>query len=209
MTTATRTIYRAAAGGVTLVAVGVQYYLVVSGSADAVRTSIRFFSFFTILTNIIAAIALLVPVIAPRSAVGEFLDRPAARTAIASYIIVVGTVYFLLLSDLSHRSGLGLFIEKSLHYVTPPLFVIDWLLFVDKRSLSWRATPRAMLYPLVYGIWTLAHGAASDWYPYPFVDVVDLGYPRALANMAGLFIVLALLDAVLIAIGRRIGPIAT
>lgn len=209
MTSTTRTIYRAAAGALTLVAVATQYYLVVHGAPDAVRTSIRFFSFFTILTNILAAIALLVPVVAPRSAVGDFLERPTVRTAIASYIIVVGAVYFVLLSGLSHRSGLGLFVEKSLHYVTPPLFVADWLLFVDKRKVSWSATPRAMLYPLAYGVWTLAHGAATDWYPYPFVDVVDLGYLRVLANMVGLFMVLALVDAVLIAIGRRIGPIAT
>ena len=84
-----------------------------------------------------------------------------------------------------------------------------WLLFVDKRSLDWRAVPRAMLYPLAYGAWTLAHGAATGWYPYPFVDVVDLGYVQALANMTGLFVVLAVLDATLIAVGRRIGPTAT
>ncbi len=51
--------------------------------------------------------------------------------------------------------------------------------------------PRALLFPLAYGAWTLAHGAATGWYPYPFVDVVDLGYLRVLANIVGLFVVLA------------------
>ncbi len=172
---------------------------------EAVAVSINFFSFFTILTNIAAAIALLVPVAAPRSAAGAFLERPGVRTAIASYIIMVGVVYWLLLAGLSHRTGWSLSIEKALHYVTPPLFVLDWLLFVDKRAVGWSAVPRALLFPLAYGAWTLAHGAATGWYPYPFVDVVDLGYLRVLANIVGLFVVLAALDAALIMMGRRIG----
>jgi hypothetical protein len=207
-----KTIYRAAAGAFIAFAVGMQYWLLVREETAGVMaaSSLKFFSFFTILTNVLAAVTLLVPVIAPQSSAGKFLARPSVRTAVTGYIIMVGVVYYLLLRDVSQRQGWPLFFEQMLHYVTPPLFVLDWLAFVPKRELNWRVCLGAMGFPLVYLAWTLAHGAATGWYPYPFIDVVELGYPRALANIAGLVLVFLALEVALVGVGRaieqRIGP---
>jgi hypothetical protein len=207
-----KTIYRAAAGAFIALAVGMQYWLLVREETAGVMaaSSLKFFSFFTILTNVLAAATLLVPVIAPQSWAGKFLARPSVRTAVTGYIIMVGVVYYLLLRDVSQRQGWPLFLEQMLHYVTPPLFVLDWLAFVPKRELNWRVGLGAMGFPLVYLAWTLAHGAATGWYPYPFIDVVELGYPRALANIAGLVLVFLALEVALVGVGRaieqRIGP---
>lgn len=201
-----KSIYRLAAGAMTAGLVAAQYWFSVVDAADGalLSRSLKFFSFFTILTNLLAAAALLAPVIAPRSALGRFLDRPGVRTAIAGYIIMVGVVYYLLLVGLSDRQGASLFIEHALHAVTPPLFLVDWLLFVDRRSVGWRVGLRGLVYPLVYLAWTLGHGASSGWYPYPFLDVADLGYARVLANAAGLVVIYIALEAVLVAIGRAL-----
>ena len=208
-----QTIYRAAAGAFTVICVIMQYWLLVRGDtfAGMAASSLRFFSFFTILTNILAAAALLIPLIAPRSAAGQYLARPSVRTAITGYIIIVGVVYYLLLSGLSQRQGWPMFFEHMLHYVTPPLFVLDWLAFVDKRDLPWRVDLSAMSFPLAYLAWTLLHGAASGWYPYPFLDVSELGYPRAILNIIGLTLVFLALEIGLVGIGRvrdRRDPVA-
>lgn len=202
--------YRLMAGGFTAFCVAVQYGLLVhsEGGADAVGLSIEFFSFFTILTNVIAALGLLVPVLAPRSAVAAFLVRPTVRTAIAGYMIMVGVVYYLLLLGVSGRQGWSLFLEHLLHAATPPLFVLDWLAFVDKRALDWRVGLRALFYPLAYVGYTLARGAATGWYPYPFLDVNELGYARVMINIGALVGAYVLLIAVMAALGRRLGPIA-
>jgi hypothetical protein len=201
-------IYRAAAGAFTLFVVVVQYWLVVRYETldSMVASSVKFFSFFTILTNILAAAALLVPLIAPHSRLGRFFARPSVRTAIAGYIIMVGTVYYLLLRDLSQRQGWPLILERTLHYVTPPLYLIDWALFVPKRNVDWRVGLAALGFPLAYVTWTLVHGALSGWYPYPFIDVADLGYARTLVNIAGLIAIFLLLEVALVAIGWCIGP---
>jgi hypothetical protein len=198
-----QTTYRAAAGVFTAVCVVAQYWLLVRGDSwlGMAGSSLRFFSFFTILTNLLAAAALLVPVVAPHSAAGRFLARPTVRTAVTGYIIMVGVIYDLLLRDLSQRQGWPMFFEHMLHYVTPPLFVVDWLAFVDKRDLDWRVGFGALGFPLVYIAWTLVHGALSGWYPYPFVDVADLGYARTLLNIAGLVLLFLALEVVLAAIG--------
>jgi hypothetical protein len=202
----TEVIYRAIAGVVTLALVVTQYALLVSGKsmADAGSASVRFFSFFTILTNLIAAVALLVPVAAPSSGAAGFLTRPAVRTAITGYMIMVGVVYYLLLAGLSQRGGLPLLIEHMLHALTPPLFLLDWLLFVDKRRLDWRLGLRSLGYPLAYIAYTLAHGAATGWYPYPFLDVAEIGYTRVAANVAALVAVYVVLTAALAALGQRL-----
>jgi hypothetical protein len=202
------TIYRTLAGAFTALCVLAQYWLSVHGETlgQAAASSVKFFSFFTILTNILAAVALLAPVVAPRSSLGAFLARPTVRTAITGYIIMVGTVYYLLLRDLSHRQGFSLMLEQALHYVTPPLFVLDWVLFVPKRDVDWRVGFAALGFPLAYVGWTLVHGALTGWYPYPFTDVAELGYPRALLNMAGLTAIFLALVAALAAIGKRLWP---
>jgi hypothetical protein len=205
-----RATYRLVAGGFTALCVAVQYGLLVhgEGGANAVALSIEFFSFFTILTNIIAALALLLPVLAPRSAAAAFLLQPTVRTAIAGYMIMVGVVYYLLLLGVSGRQGWSLFFEHLLHVATPPLFVLDWLAFVDKRTVDWRVGLRALGYPLAYVGYTLVRGAATGWYPYPFLDVADLGYARVALNIGALVGAYILLVAVMAAIGRRLSPIA-
>ena len=203
------TVYRLAAGVFTAFVIAVRYWFVVGDEetfAQFASTSVKFFSFFTILTSVLAAAALLAPVLAPGTVVGKFLARPSVRTAIAGYIIMVGAVYHLLLLGVSREQGWPLTFELMLHYVTPPLFVIDWALFVPKRNVDWRVGFTALGFPLAYVVWILVHGAATGWYPYPFLDVSELGYPATLLNIAGLIAIFLALEVALVAIGRRLGP---
>lgn len=199
-----KSTYRLAVGIFTASVVGLQYGLTVAGARDPLVVSIRFFSFFTILCSLLAAAALLLPVVLPRSTFATFLDRPPVRAALAGYMIMVGGVYYVLLVGLSNREGWQLWLEHVLHAVIPPLFVLDWLLFVDKRALDWRLGLRALAFPLAYIGWTLVHGAATDWYPYPFLDAAQLGTARVLVNVAGLVAIYVALVAVLVGIGRRL-----
>ncbi len=60
----------------------------------------------------------------------------------------------------------------------------------------------ALGFPLAYLVWTVIHGAATGWYPYPFVDVAELGYARAAVNTAGLVLAFLALEMALVGIGR-------
>jgi hypothetical protein len=111
-----KNLYRTFVGALGLVAVAVQYWLVTHGQGGALlpASSVRFFSFFTILTNLLAAVAMLAPVLAPESSLGRILGRPSVRTAIAGYIVIVGTVYYALLSAIDKATGLHLYLEYVL-----------------------------------------------------------------------------------------------
>jgi len=173
--------------------------------ADPLTRNVNFFSFFTIQSNILVALAMLLPAVAPGTWLARFFASPGVRIAIATYIIIVGVVYYALLAHLWDPEGLNLLSLIILHYVTPVAFVADWLFFTGKGEARWFATVRALAYPAVYAVWTLARGAVTGWYPYPFIDVADHGYPVVLTNMAGLALAFLVLGLVLTAIDKRLG----
>lgn len=209
MTPASVRIYRTLAALVGWLAVGIQYYTLVHDKTGAAFTSetIFFLSFFTIWTNILLATAMTFSGLAPRSAAGAFFSRPGVRTALCVYIIIVAVVYHWLLSDLWDPKGLQLFADRLLHTVVPIMFVLDWLMFVPKGTLGVASLPLWLFIPFVYMVYTLVRGAAVSEYPYPFVDVVQLGYPAVIVNIFGLSAAFIAVGLVLIAVDRRLGLI--
>jgi hypothetical protein len=175
-------------------AVLAQYWLSTT-ELGLVPGTINYFSFFTILSNILVALALTFPG-------SRIFSRPGVRTAIAVYIFVVGTIFFFLLRQIYHPVGLGWYVNILLHYTMPPLYILDWALFVPKKNLSYKSIPAWLIYPVAYCAWLLAHGAASGFYPYPFLNAAELGYPRTALNILGLGVFIAGLSAAFIAIGR-------
>jgi hypothetical protein len=196
--------FRMAAGILGWAALLLQYALVLTGTlgADSFTRSINFFSYFTILTNTLAALALTLPWLAPQSGLGRFFSRPTARTAIATYMIIVMAVVYFVLRHLTNLQGWNLIADILLHYVMPVLFVIDWLFFVPKETLKLNDTPAWMAYPIVYLVWTFIHGAYSGFYPYPFLNNSELGIVRVLLNEAGLLAIFLVLGLILVSGGQ-------
>ncbi len=48
--------------------------------------------------------------------------------------------------------------------------------------------PGWCLYPIVYFVYALVRGEILGSYPYPFIDVTEIGYSRALVNAMGLLV---------------------
>ncbi len=187
-------LIRIVGAGLGWFAILAQYWLS-TAEHGFVAGSVNYFSFFTILSNIIVALAFTLPG-------SKIFSRPGVRTAIAVYIFVVGTIFFFLLRKLFHPVGLGWYVNIILHYTMPPLYILDWVLFVPKRNLTYQSIPYWLIYPVVYCAWTLAHGAVSGYYPYPFLNAGELGYPRIALNILALGAFFAGLSAGFICVGR-------
>ena len=197
-------LFRLCAGLIGVYALALQYWVIgYNKSGQSLITwTINFFSFFTILVNTLAALAMLWPVLAPRSRMGQFLVRPSTRAAITVYIIVVSGVYHFVLRPGLHTKGFELIADSLLHYATPTFFVADWFLNVPKGSLRWKSALAVLIFPGIYIVWTLAHGEATGWYPYPFANVRKLGLDTALTNAGGLLVVFFLLQLLAVGVDR-------
>lgn len=208
-------MWRAAFAVLCWAALALQYILMV-GPVEGwavVSRSLHYFSFFTILTNILVALALTGPLMDPDRRVARWTAGADVRTAIGVYILVVGLVHHFLLAPYWKPQGLAFGANLVLHYVMPAAYLLDWVWFTAKGRLKWSAPLRWLAFPLGYSAWTLAHGLTTGWWPYEFINVDALGLPRALGHFAlliALFLILGLgltwLDRLLSATRRDTGP---
>jgi hypothetical protein len=81
--------------------------------------------------------------------------------------------------------------NAGLHWVVPALAIVGWLAFGPRPRIDENALLLALVWPALYVAYTLGHGAASDWYPYPFVDVARLGYVTVVRNGVGMVVLMA------------------
>ena len=173
------------------VAMVIQIVLVINGGTDvnAVTTEgdpglvtrlIRLFSYFTIQSNLLVLASAALIVWSPD---GDSPWRRVLRLDALLGIVVTGLVYDTILAPLVHPTGLALWITIAFHYFSPWL-TVDRLAAVRPPATIRR--PHGGAGPSsgrpLWIAYTFAHGAVSDWYPYPFLDVTEIGYGRALRN---------------------------
>jgi len=168
--------------------------------ASLVGGLVSYFSYFTILTNTLAAIVLTYAADTRPSSGRAFFLQPWVASGIAVSIIVVGAAYSLLLRQLWQPEGLQWLANEVLHDVMPVLYALYWLFYVPKGVLRWSHVGLWILYPLVYFAYILLRGHLLGVYPYPFVDVEKLGYAQTFFNASGIlagFVAVALIVVLL------------
>ena len=65
------------------------------------------------------------------------------------------------------------------------MLLVDWFVDPPRHRLGLRVALAWLAYPLAWIAYTLVRGSATDWYPYPFVDVNRHGYDGVLARGVG------------------------
>ena len=150
-----------------------------TGSAGAaILVMLRY---FTVITNLALAAILT------GAALGSpNCRRPFLLGGITLSILLVGIIYGLLLRGLFELDGGAKVADTLLHKVTPVLTAAFWLACVPKGTLRRRDPLLWALYPLAYLAFALTGGALDGFYPYPFIDVVQLGWARTGLNSAAI-----------------------
>ena len=180
-----------------------QLYLMIENRAVPIPdTLFRFFAFFTIDTNIIVALCFTFIFLGNKTSLGRFFFKASTVTAITVYITIVGIVYNVILRSTWDPQGMQKLVDELLHSVIPALFIILWFIFVPIEQLKWKNAFPWLIYPIIYMTYAIVHGAITKFYPYPFVDVNELGYNKALLNAALVLLIIFLLSLALIATGK-------
>jgi len=144
----------------------------------------RLSMYLTNLTILMSALVFTSLAFSLKAPMSRFCRQPSVVSAVVAYLAFVGIAYNLLLRHLWAPTGYRALVNESLHTVVPLLAMVYWIFFVPvfrssvSKSLLW------LIYPLGYLAITLWRGAASGFYPYPFINVGTLGYPRVMLNVS-------------------------
>ena len=157
----------------------------------------RFFGYFTVLTNLGAALVATAVTVGS----GGALAGPRARLLAATSIALVGIVYAVALRELWSPTGLQKLADVGLHSATPLLFTLTWA-FSPRGGLGWRDAGWALVPPMLYFGYALARGAADGWYAYWFLNPAEQSAGELLTSFAVLVAAFAITAFLLVAIDR-------
>ena len=193
-------IYATIMALVGLFALIAQYY--VNYDLKTVSTAeytLRYFSFFTILTNIMVVATYIAIAVGAKT----FLTRTKSITAVTLYIVMVGIIYNTVLRNLVDLQGIPLLVDRLLHSVIPVSLLIFWMFIVPREGLQWNYAISYLWYPVCYFIYVIILGEKTGFYPYPFANVEKLGYPRAIMNGVSICVGFLVAAFLFIAVGRK------
>ncbi|MBC7725102.1 MAG: Pr6Pr family membrane protein [Burkholderiaceae bacterium] len=170
-----------------------------TGSRTAINP-FNFFGFFTMQSNILAAVIFLTAAIWGLTGRERSAGLELARGCATAYMIIVGLVYNLLLAGLPGGVDLP-WANNVLHIVIPIYAAVDWLFFADRSALPWNRFWVVVVYPMVWVVVVLIRGATDGWVPYPFLDPAT-GYGAVALYAVGIAVGIAAFGALVWAVSR-------
>lgn len=170
---------------------------------DLLNALLWFFTYFTILTNLMLVLIYLSALSSTRWL--GWWRSPVTRGMMAAAMTLVMGFYHFVLAATWQPQGLFHLADVLLHYATPLVYLGWWLAFQAKGRLRLSDIGWMLLPPLGWLAWTMARGAIVSEYPYPVLEVARLGFPQVFANITGLLVVLLVLFALVVLIDRALG----
>ena len=155
-----------------------------------------FFSFYTILTNIVLVLIYLSEVL-PTQRLAIF-RHPVTRGSMVACITLVSLYVFFVLRHLYAPTGLLELSDRLLHYVAPLLYLLWWVIGQPHGQLRWSNLPVMLLPTLIYFVVVMMRGVWLHRYPYPFMNIDELGIGAVLLGALFMAAGLAALSALVI-----------
>lgn len=173
--------------------------------ANDVFRPAEYFSYFSIVTALIAGFALLLHGLALLMRLDDGKWVEIIRLSLTVAIIVVGSVYHLLLADAvaDLRDGdyaWPVLPNEIIHSYAPILMVVDYLISQRAYQIRLRAFLWALVLPLGWLLFTVVRGIATDWWPYWFLDPgSEIGVSGMLLYVLGISVLFLLLGLAVLA----------
>lgn len=187
-------------GLLTLAAIGRQFVIQVQLGFSI----INFFSYFTNLSNLFAAVVLIVGafqlILHRQPSTSDDLSRGISVVN----MVVVGIVFSVLLRNVDVGHLLP-WVNTVLHYITPIAVLIEWLLQPPRTKLGVRQMLLCQVFPLLYLLYVVVRGAIVGWYPYPFLNPATVGgYGGVAAYVIGIVVVFFFAAWSLLTLGNKL-----
>jgi hypothetical protein len=144
------------------------------------KRGLNVFAFFTIQSNLIVGLT--------SAMLALSVARPTMAFRVLRLIGVVAititfVVFHLALRELQDLTGQAAVADFLLHTASPLLCVIGWLVFGPRAQTTGRIVALTVTFLVWWGPFTMIRGEIIGWWPYPFIDPTDSGYPRVALNL--------------------------
>lgn len=184
------------------------------GITDHTFLFVNTFSYFTVDSNVLAALVFAIGVVVLIRGGTEPLWFGVARGAVTAFMAVTGIVYNTLLRGVNVAEGLVLpWSNEVLHVIGPLLILADWLFAPGRARLEWKHLGVIVAFPLIWAVYTMIRGPfAPDpigrkdvWYPYPFLNptIAPQGYVSVGFYIVLIAAIIGLVGAGVIWVSRR------
>ena len=190
--------------------------LTVEASRNVALMVTNFFSYFTIASNVLTVIVLLMGAFFLFTRKGDDTHWfTVLRVVLVTYMGVTGIVYNTLLRGVEVAPGATVEWSNTLLHVVGPIFVVlDWFFAPGRIPVSyWRTIRVVVIFPIVWAAYTLIRGpltpneitGATYWYPYPFLDphLSPNGYTSVAFYVVMIAMLIGLVAAGAIYVSRR------
>lgn len=139
----------------------------------------NFFSYFTVQSGIAAVVVFLTAAIIAFRLEEDPPWLDLLRAMVTTYILVSGIVFAIIVVQ---SSSVNYTIEvpwssQLLHYWIPAVALLDWLVDPYTSRVPWRYLGAVLIFPVVWLIYTLIRGPLVGWYPYFFLDSLQVSGP--------------------------------
>jgi hypothetical protein len=168
------------------------------GAAGFIGREIDHFSYFTIWSNLLAAIIFTMLAINPNRTSSLF--RVLRLDAIVM-MIVTGIVYNVLLNTGGHE-GWDFWSNGIQHTWGPILVFIVFVICGPRGWITSRTIFASLILPILWLVYALIRGSVTGAYPYDFLDVNANGMASVLAFVAQIVIFAIILGYLLLLIDK-------
>ena len=170
--------------------------------------------YFTNQTNMVLGVVMLW---AGAASLLKGIQPPAwLKGCLTLYIAITGLVAWLILDPVTITPEtarcLGVPLITMVHVITPIMAVVDFVLFDAHRRFAWHYTLTWLLYFPLYLAFVLLRAVIfpdgllpnDSLYPYPFVDVQQIGWPQLGVNIVTYLAAFFVLGLVLFLLDRAL-----
>lgn len=187
--------------------------------------SLAGFAYYTSLTNLLGLVWALIVLGVTVGRVtrsgwrGSASVAPRTGAAVAAAIFITMLIYLVILAPTAFTMDTGYepftLSDNLVHIVVPTLVILDWALYAKKGQLRWFDPLLWALIPYSYMAFALIRPVLSEAplphggnYPYPFLNVDELGAGGVAAGIAWLSVAIFTILFLFVALDRWLGRLA-
>lgn len=190
-------LYHLSFGFLSLAALVVQLNVSIEFAAD-------FFSYFTILSNVLAMILFLFFGLTTGKRIEHRKKLDTLRAAVTTYMAITGIIYWTILVKNPGAPAAYPWITITAHGIMPIAVVIEWLLLPPIAKIKLKKAFLFLLFPVLFVIYTEIRGPLVNWYPYFFLNPEKVTYTQMSKYIIGILVLTYIVSLVILSVGNKL-----